>query len=150
MPNYSRQRESIRNFLAGRRDHPTAETIYQNIRQEYPSISLGTVYRNLTLLSELGEIQKISAGSGPERFDPNTAPHYHFICTHCGRVSDLKMGSLDHINILAGQDFDGEIAGHSAYFYGTCAGCRSAGRTMTEDRAADRTDTGQRGPKSIP
>lgn len=126
MLKHSRQRESIRDFLAGRCDHPTAETVYQNMRQKYPNISLGTVYRNLTLLSELGEIQKLSPGTGPDRFDANTSPHYHFICRNCGTIADLKVSGLDHINILAGQDFDGKIDGHTAYFYGTCAGCSAA------------------------
>ena len=58
MIKYSRQRESIVNFLASRTDHPTAETIYQNIKKEFPNISLGTVYRNLSLLEEIGEIIK--------------------------------------------------------------------------------------------
>ena len=62
MIKYSRQRESIVNFLASRTDHPTAETIYQNIKKEFPNISLGTVYRNLSLLEEIGEIIKISTG----------------------------------------------------------------------------------------
>ena len=55
---YSRQRESIKNFLAGRKDHPTAETIYSSLRQEQPRISLGTVYRNLSLLTELGRYER--------------------------------------------------------------------------------------------
>ena len=143
MLKYSRQRESIRNFLAGRCDHPTAETVYQNIRREYPTISLGTVYRNLTLLAGLGEIQKISTGAGPERFDPNTAPHYHFICTHCGNVTDLKVSGLDHINILAGQDFDGEIEGHSAYFYGTCALCRHTAIPVSSETGKTAAPTGK-------
>ena len=58
----SKQRDSIQRFLQTRKDHPTAEVVYQNIREEIPNISLGTVYRNLSLLSEMGEIQKISAG----------------------------------------------------------------------------------------
>lgn len=58
MIKFSRQRESIKNNLMGRTDHPTAETVYSDIRQEYPNISLGTVYRNLSLLADLGEIQK--------------------------------------------------------------------------------------------
>ena len=56
---YSRQRESIKNFLSTRKDHPTADAVYMNIRKEYPNISLGTVYRNLSLLASVGEIQKI-------------------------------------------------------------------------------------------
>lgn len=55
----SRQREAIRQCLAGRYDHPTAETVYMSIKDEFPNISLGTVYRNLSLLSDLGEIQKL-------------------------------------------------------------------------------------------
>ena len=57
---YSKQRESIKNYLCGREDHPTADMIYTSIREEYPNISLGTIYRNLSLLVEIGEIQKIT------------------------------------------------------------------------------------------
>ncbi len=123
MLKYSRQREAIKNFLLQRYDHPTAETVYTNMKEDFPNISLGTVYRNLSLLAELGEIQKLSTGFGPDRFDGNTAPHYHFICNSCGCVLDLEVGGLDHINILAGQDFDGEIEGHQVYFYGKCPNC---------------------------
>ena len=121
MLKYSKQRESIKNFLVTRYDHPTAETVYLNIRREFPNISLGTVYRNLNLLAEIGEIQKLSPG-----IDGNPAPHYHFICRHCGCVMDLTVSGLDHINILAGQDFDGEIEGHITYFYGTCPSCKAS------------------------
>ena len=69
MLKYSRQRESIKNFLVTRYDHPTAETVYMEIRKEFPNISLGTVYRNLSLLSEIGEIQKISSENGPDQLD---------------------------------------------------------------------------------
>ena len=126
MLKYSKQRESIKNFLVTRYDHPTAETVYLNIRREFPNISLGTVYRNLNLLAEIGEIQKLSPGIGPDRFDGNPAPHYHFICRHCGCVMDLTGSGLDHINILAGQDFDGEIEGHITYFYGACPFCKAS------------------------
>jgi Fur family peroxide stress response transcriptional regulator len=124
MLKYSRQRESIKNFLMTRTDHPTAETIYENIRLEYPRISLGTVYRNLSLLSELGEIQTIATGVGPDRFDGNAMPHYHFICKHCGAVLDLKVQGLEHINLLAQHEFSGDIEGHTVFFYGTCEKCK--------------------------
>ena len=120
---FSRQRECIREFLAGRQDHPTAETVYTNVKKEFPNISLGTVYRNLSLLTEVGELQKISTGIGPDRFDWNTTPHYHVLCKKCGSVMDLKMENIDHINILAGNEFEGRIEGHIAYFLGTCQKC---------------------------
>ena len=123
MLKYSRQRESIKKFLMTRTDHPTAETIYENLRKEYPKISLGTIYRNLSLLTDIGEIQTISTGVGPDRFDGNAKPHYHFICKHCGQVIDLKMQGLEHINLLAQHEFPGIIVGHSVFFYGSCEEC---------------------------
>lgn len=125
MLKYSRQRESIKNFLQTRTDHPTAEIVYENLRREYPKISLGTVYRNLSLLTQIGEIQTISTGVGPDRFDGNAAQHYHFICKTCGCVQDLKVQGLDHIDLLAQHDFDGTVEGHTVFFYGTCVRCRS-------------------------
>ena len=120
----SKQRDAIKSFLMTRYDHPTAETVYLNVKKDFPNISLGTVYRNLSLLSEIGEIQKLSTGIGPDRFDGNPAPHYHFICNQCGSVLDLDVTGLDHINVLASQNFDGEIEGHLIYFYGKCPDCK--------------------------
>ena len=80
---YSKQREAIKEFLCTRKDHPTADNVYMEVRKEFPNISLGTVYRNLTLLAELGEIARINVGDGTDHFDPNTSLHYHFICKGC-------------------------------------------------------------------
>ena len=78
---YSRQREAIKSFLMMRSDHPSADTVYQNIRQIYPHISLGTVYRNLSLLADIGEIKKLPGIAGADHFDGRTDRHCHFICT---------------------------------------------------------------------
>lgn len=121
---YSRQREAIKDFLMTRKDHPTADVVYMNVRQEFPNISLGTVYRNLTLLSDLGDILKLNMGDGADHFDANTTPHYHFICTECGSVIDLDMKSIEQINDIAGADFNGKIDGHITYFYGKCGNCQ--------------------------
>ena len=90
MIKYSRQRESIVNFLASRTDHPTAETIYQNIKKEFPNISLGTVYRNLSLLEEIGEIIKISTGVGPDHYDLDFADE---LMTQVQESTDLAIES---------------------------------------------------------
>jgi len=93
------------------------------VRQENPNISLGTVYRNLTLLADIGEIQRLRLGDGVDHFDADTSPHYHFVCTQCGSVIDLEMESIEQINDIAGMNFNGQIAGHVTYFYGTCEEC---------------------------
>lgn len=120
---YSRQREEIKSFLMTRKDHPTADVVYMNVRKEYPNISLGTVYRNLTLLADMGEIARLRVGDGVDHFDADTSPHYHFVCTECGSVIDLEMDSIDSILEIAGTNFDGQIHGHITYFHGTCGDC---------------------------
>ena len=120
---YSRQRESIKTCLMKRRDHPTADHVYLSIREEYPNISLGTVYRNLTLLADMGEIRRLRVGDGVDHFDADTSPLYHFVCTECGAVIDLEMDSIEGITELAGAGFNGRIAGHVTYFYGSCGNC---------------------------
>lgn len=121
---FSKQRETIKDYLAHTTEHPTADTIYTHIKATNPRISLGTVYRNLNLLCENGEIMKISCGDGCDRFDGNPLPHHHFSCLQCSSLIDLKMDPIDHINVIAGAQFDGDIKGHNIIFYGDCPECK--------------------------
>ena len=122
---YSRQRESIKNYLMATKEHPTADDVYMNVKQEFPNISLGTVYRNLNLLTDIGEAIKISTPNGGDRFDGKLEPHNHFLCTKCGRLLDLEldMQSIDEVNRLAAENFDGVITSSSTLFYGECSDC---------------------------
>jgi len=120
---HSKQRDSIMEFLRERKDHPTADTVYMNVRKTFPNISLGTVYRNLTLLADIGEIARIRVGDGVDHFDADTSPHYHFICKECGSVIDLDMENMVFINETVNKNFDGLIEGHITYFYGKCGNC---------------------------
>ncbi len=125
---YSRQREAIQSFLMTRKDHPTADVVYSNVKTSFPNISLGTVYRNLTLLADLGEIARLRVGDGVDHFDADTSPHYHFVCRECGGVSDMETDASDHICEIASQHFGGEIEGHFTYFYGRCPQCLNKAR----------------------
>ena len=119
----SKQRDMIMEFLGTRKDHPTADVVYMNVRQLNPNISLGTVYRNLTLLADTGEILRLRVGDGVDHFDADTSPHYHFICSQCGSVIDLEMDNIDSISEVAAANFKGKIAGHVTYFHGICEDC---------------------------
>ncbi len=119
---YSRQRESIKRFLMSRYDHPTADTIYLHVQEEFPNISLGTVYRNLSLLTELGEIIKITT-DGPDRFDGNVKPHSHFLCRKCHSLLDVHLDNESFIDQQAQKNFPGTIDGHSILYYGICSDC---------------------------
>lgn len=120
---YSRQREAVLVYLRSTKTHPTAEQIYQKIRKDFPKISLGTVYRNLNLLVDQGEILRLNCGDGVEHFDAMTEPHNHFICRHCGRVQDLDFAPDTRMDVMADETFQGKIEGHEIYFYGTCVNC---------------------------
>lgn len=119
----TKQKSGIKNFLMTRKDHPTAETVYLELKKTIPSISLGTVYRNLNQLSESGEILKLRFDDGLDHFDATTAEHHHFICRECGAVQDV-FNVVDSIKIPEGAH-DGDIDGHFVYFYGKCAVCKS-------------------------
>ncbi len=119
---HSRQRDCIKEFLMSRCDHPTADVVYSHVREEFPNISLGTVYRNLSLLSEIGEIRKITC-NGPDRFDANTMPHYHFFCNCCGSVVDLEFPQKPDISGVAPMNFGGVIEQVTLDFSGTCEEC---------------------------
>ena len=128
----SKQRDLIKDFLMGRNDHPTADVVYMNVRQQNPSISLGTVYRNLTLLADIGEIQRLRLGDGVDHFDADTSQHYHFVCSECGRVIDLEMDSIDGVTDVASKNFNGSITGHVTYFYGSCVQCTKVTQMQTQ------------------
>lgn len=120
---YSRQREAIKEYLTSTLAHPTADTVYMHVKEEFPNISLGTVYRNLNLLADLGEAAKIITPDGGVRFDSHTHPHYHFCCKSCSKVIDMDMDTLGELNELASKNFNGYIDSHTILFYGICGDC---------------------------
>ena len=89
MSNYSKQRECIINIIRNLRTHPTAEEIYMKVKQVDEKISRSTVYRNINILVENGEVTKISMPVGPDRYDYNHEMHNHIICEKCGKVYDF-------------------------------------------------------------
>lgn len=122
MKRHSKQRDAIIEYLAGTISHPTAEEVYEAVREEYPGIGIATVYRNLNQLSADGTIRKIECGSGIDRFDYRVSDHAHFTCTTCGRVYDVFM-DMDKLDELA-DCMPGEAAKRELMFYGTCERCR--------------------------
>ena len=120
---YSRQREAIVECLKNRHDHPTADATFQTLRITNPKISLGTVYRNLGLLTELGRINRISCGGGIERYDYVTTKHDHFVCKKCGKILDLEANSVGNLNHHAISPDIGRIESHTLIFYGYCKDC---------------------------
>jgi Fur family ferric uptake transcriptional regulator len=88
-----------------------------------PRISLGTVYRNLEILSESGEIKKLEPGSSLKRFDGNPSEHFHIRCIRCNRIADMPMASDFEIDLADMTPTEYEILGHRLEFFGLCPHC---------------------------
>ena len=119
------QRSLVLEAVRGLRCHATAEEIYDMIVKKHPSISRGTVYRNLILLSDIGEIRKMAMPNGADRYDHLCYEHYHARCVKCGRVFDVEMEYIvDLENNI--QDTHGfKFTGHDVIFRGICQECDS-------------------------
>ena len=88
---YSKKRQAIYETLLRSTDHPSAESVYQSLKPDFPDLSLGTVYRNLKSMVASGDVICVSNVDGKDRFDAHTAPHIHLICRCCGGVQDLEL-----------------------------------------------------------
>ena len=120
-----RKRDAILNCVRCTTTHPSAEWVFEHVRQEVPDISLATVYRNLSLFKEQGLIRSLGTVNGVERFDGNTEPHVHFICTQCGGVQDLPEISVpEELNAAVSRDSGGRVDSCQLTFTGICGECR--------------------------
>ena len=123
----TRQRQLILEELRNVTTHPSADEIYDMVRKRLPRISLGTVYRNLEILSQLGEIQKLETGGAQKRFDGNPKHHYHIRCLECSRIDDLVVDQPGDIEKKAARLTDYKIVGHRLEFLGLCPDCKEKG-----------------------
>ena len=119
------QRQAIFRALHENREHPSAESVYEQVAVEMPTISLRTVYQTLGDLAEMGEILQLDLGTGAARFDSNIDPHHHMVCSRCGMVRDVF---VDHPEIRpSSPDSDGfRVTGTEIVFRGLCASCAGA------------------------
>ena len=129
--NHSKKREAILSKIRSTKIHPNAEWVYNELKADFPDLSLATVYRNITLFLEDGTLQTVATVSGRERFDGDLSPHQHFICKTCDAIIDL------HIDLPQGdleQSFTAsemELDHLSLIAYGTCATCRKANDALS-------------------
>lgn len=118
---YSRQREKIFDILKNNKNHPTADEIYGKVRETFPSISLGTVYRNLGVLHEQGLVNRIIHAEGPDRYDADMYAHSHFYCKKCGTIYDIEETgfSTSSGTVMNGHRVDYQ----NTSYYGVCSEC---------------------------
>lgn len=122
------QRLEVFREVASTDEHPDAETVYRRVRARIPMISLDTVYRTLSLLQELGMITTLGPPRERVRYDANTAPHHHFICSQCGAVCDFECEAFDHLEIPAAVRHLGDIDRAQVEVRGLCCRCARGNR----------------------
>lgn len=122
---YSLQRDLILKHVEESCDHPTADMVYERVRNELPNISLGTVYRNLNLLSEMGKIKKIIMPGSSDRFDKTLKSHSHIYCTNCNKVDDVMIDKINEIDDFVSNQTGYEIISHDIVFIGICNSCKN-------------------------
>lgn len=125
---YSRQRELIYNTVMEEHVHPTAEDVYKKLKKNNPNLSLGTVYRNLQVLSEIGSIKKLSFPDKPDKYDGNQKQHYHGVCSNCGVIEDLYIDYNSNIDEKAMEETGFIIQSHDIIFNVICPKCEKKTR----------------------
>ena len=115
------QKSLIKQAVTELKNHPSAEEIYLEIKKTNPNISKSTVYRNLSIMSENGDILKIEIPNHSDRFDFHTEEHYHIRCEKCGRVYDLVLSDLNLLDKVKDKNF--KVTGYDLVFKGICQNC---------------------------
>jgi Fur family ferric uptake transcriptional regulator len=124
----TKQRQVILDEVRKSHSHPTADEVYEKVREHVPKISLGTVYRNLDRLAQMGEIRKVQLSGAQARYDGEVGGHHHARCTACGRIADVSVEALPEIKPL-GRRVDGfSITGLNVELLGLCSRCRGKAR----------------------
>lgn len=119
----TKQRQMILRAVRSRHDHPTADQIYREVQEQDPKISHGTVYRNLNLLCEDGQICHVRV-PGADRYDRRTDLHYHMFCVQCKKVIDAPYPYKDHLDEEIAKQTNYKIIRHRLVFEGICPYCQ--------------------------
>ena len=120
----TRQREAILDVLRSADSHPTADWIYEEVKKEIPRISKGTVYRNLKILLEQGNIAELNLSGTVSRFESRQKNHYHFRCSRCGRVFDLDEPVHSELDVRVARKTGFKVSHHQLEFRGLCKDCQ--------------------------
>ena len=130
------QREVILQAVLESHDHPTADAIYEVVREKLPKISMGTVYRNLDILASCGFVKRLGSNHHQMRFDGNIHDHYHLTCIRCGAIEDVPLqtsdGAFDTLEKALGNLTKHGIFGHHLDFFGLCTCCRNELKESSE------------------
>jgi Fur family peroxide stress response transcriptional regulator len=118
------QRHAILAYLLENMNHPTADEIYKALENNFPNMSVATVYNNLRLFKEASLVTELTYGDASSRFDANVMEHYHVICRECGKIVDFEYPCLEEVESIASKETGFKIESHRMEVYGQCHDCQ--------------------------
>jgi Fur family ferric uptake transcriptional regulator/Fur family peroxide stress response transcriptional regulator len=118
------QRKIVLDTLMRLENHPTVEELHAEIQEYYPAISKTTIYRNLRILAQNGQVRQVSLPYGPERYEGQPEPHYHFQCRLCGGIYDVDIPVITDIDAHVARKHGFGVDGHDIVFHGICKKCK--------------------------
>ena len=119
------QRLALLRLLAASENHPSAAQLYEQLREQYPTMSLATVYKILSRMKEMGEVLELGFSDDDNRYDGNEpAPHPHLICTQCRKIIDPEVASFHDLTQEVAANTGFRILRHRLDFYGICPDCQ--------------------------
>ena len=119
------QRLAVLKILAGSKEHPSVDRLYEQVRADFPTTSLATVYKTITLLKELNEVLELGFPEGSNRYDgSNPHPHPHVICTQCKEIIDPELTGIRQLTEEAKKKTGYRITTHRLDFFGLCKKCQ--------------------------
>ena len=124
------QRLALLKIIARRERHPSVDQIYELIKTDFPTTSLATIYKTLTLLKDMGEVLELNFASAGSRYDGNKPyPHPHVMCTRCGQILDSECKALAEISLEMAKKTGYQITHHQLNFFGLCPRCQKEGQS---------------------
>ncbi len=130
----TKQKRIILEILRNTDCHPSADWVYEQAKKQIPDISLGTVYRNLNVLKDLGEILELNYGSTYSRYDGHATNHYHFVCEHCNKLVNVDMPVYQGLDKMVQDTMNFQVNYHRMEFYGVCDDCLQSRASAMQQR----------------
>lgn len=126
------QRLAILKVLVSNDTHPSAEQVFERVRQDFPTTSLATVYKTLAVLKETGQVTELGFCDDANRYDLATEPHAHLVCVSCKTILDPEVDSISQVSQQVAAKYGFKLLNQRMDFFGICPRCQASARAGSD------------------